>query len=658
MEDRITLNDRYEIIDKIGDGGMAEVFHGYDTILHRDVTIKILRDQYSQNKNFVARFKQEAYAAASLNHANIASVYDVGNEHGIQYIVLEYILGRTLKEIIVEHGPLDYKTAVKYAIGVASALAHAHSKNLVHCDVKSQNILVDTKGIPKITDFGIAKAVGQSNIQGEEKEVMGSVYYLAPEQALGQKVTPQADVYSLGVVLFEMLTGNLPFKGDTPEEVARQHLECQTPSVLQYDPDIPQALDNIVAKALAKNPLQRYGSAQELEHDLIDAEDMLYEYEDADTKRVTAPLEDNKHYADAAVGDETQVISKTAIIKSLNNTAPQKTQPPHKSHTKRYVALFLGALLIMLGFIYGAVQYNKDAIIVPDLKGKTVVQAEEILTKLKLTYSLAEEYNAEVKSGQVCRQNPAAKSRVKEGRKILVVISKGAEPGIVPDVTKKNLGEATVMLHNAQLEVGSVTVKYEKSAPQGSVLAQSTPPGTKLNLNSKVDLTVNISDGQTVVPGLAGLSLDEAKSTLASLGLSLGRINKVNSKEKANTILDADLQAGKVVEKGTSINVNVSMGEDKKKPKEDEKNKDANAANQPATQAPATTTTEKTIEFVVPGSKSKHAVKVTLSDANSSRVIYTGSLEGGARVRQTVTAASGSSIQFYVDDRLMEDKKL
>ena len=160
MEDRITLNDRYEIIDKIGDGGMAEVFHGYDTILHRDVTIKILRDQYSQNKNFVARFKQEAYAAASLNHANIASVYDVGNEHGIQYIVLEYILGRTLKEIIVEHGPLDYKTAVKYAIGVASALAHAHSKNLVHCDVKSQNILVDTKGIPKITDFGIAKAVG------------------------------------------------------------------------------------------------------------------------------------------------------------------------------------------------------------------------------------------------------------------------------------------------------------------------------------------------------------------------------------------------------------------------------------------------------------------------------------------------------------------
>jgi len=160
----------------------------------------------------VARFKQEAYAAASLNHANIASVYDVGNEHGIQYIVLEYILGRTLKEIIVEHGPLDYKTAVKYAIGVASALAHAHSKNLVHCDVKSQNILVDTKGIPKITDFGIAKAVGQSNIQGEEKEVMGSVYYLAPEQALGQKVTPQADVYSLGVVLLKCLPVICPLR--------------------------------------------------------------------------------------------------------------------------------------------------------------------------------------------------------------------------------------------------------------------------------------------------------------------------------------------------------------------------------------------------------------------------------------------------------------
>ena len=665
MEERITLNNRYEIIDKIGDGGMAEVFHGYDTILHRDVTIKILRDQYLQDKNFVARFRHEAYAAASLSHANIANVYDVGNEHGIQYIVLEYIVGRTLKEAIVENGPLDYKTAVKYAIGVASALAHAHSKNLVHCDVKSQNILIDTKGIPKITDFGIAKAVGQSNIQGEEKEVMGSVYYLAPEQALGKKVTPQADVYSLGVVLFEMLTGNLPFKGDTPEEVARQHLECPTPSVRYYDPDIPKVLDNIVAKALAKNPLQRYGSAQELERDLIDAEDMLYEYDD-DVKRVTTPLADNKHGRDSGVGEETQVLSKTAIIHSLNTNTPEQQQKPEPKANKgkKYTALFVAALVFLSAIIYGVIEYTKASIIVPDLKGKTVVQAEEILTKLKLTYSLAEEFNAEVKSGQVCRQNPPAKSRVKEGRKILVVISKGAEPGVVPDVTKKNLGEATVMLHNAQLEVGKVTVKYDKQAPQGSVLSQGTPSGTKLNPGTKVDLIVNISEGQTVVPSLEGLTLSDARSTLASLGLSLGRINKVNSKEKADTVLDADTQAGKIVEKGTTINVNVSQGEDKKtkddkdKAKTDDKNKTPGTQQSSTTETPTEAKVEKTVEFVVPAGKGKRAVKITLSDANSTRVIYTGNVDGGTRVRQSVTVGNDTSVQFYVDDRLVEDRRL
>ena len=212
MEERITLNHRYEIIDKVGGGGMAEVFHGYDTVLHRDVGIKILRDQFIQDKDFVARFRQEACNAAGLSHPNIVNIYDFGSEHDINYIVMEYVVGRTLKEVITDSGALDYQTAVKYAIGIASALKQAHDHAIVHCDVKSQNILIDTKGVAKITDFGIARAFGQPS-ESEERGVIGSVYYLSPEQAAGKPVTAQSDLYSLGVVLFEMLTGQLPMTG-------------------------------------------------------------------------------------------------------------------------------------------------------------------------------------------------------------------------------------------------------------------------------------------------------------------------------------------------------------------------------------------------------------------------------------------------------------
>lgn len=669
MEDRITLNKRYEIIDKIGDGGMAEVFHGFDNVLHRDVSIKILRDQYLQDKNFVARFKQEAYAAASLSHPNIVNVYDVGEEHGIHYIVLEYIVGRSLKECIESNGPLDYKTAIKYAKGIASALNHAHNKNLVHCDVKSHNILIDTKGVAKITDFGIAKAVGQSNIIENKKEVMGSVYYLAPEQATGGKVSPQSDVYSLGVVLFEMLTGNLPYKGETPAEVARQHLECPTPSVCLFDEYLPATLGKIVDKALAKNRFQRYGSAIELYHDLEQAESLLYSDED-NTKRVIAPLEDkNKLSEQACVGDETMIVKKDDILRGLSNNERQTENPaPSKPKTKKVLLIFTAVLLVLAGMIYGISEYSKASIEVPNLQGKTIVEAEEMLTSLNLNYILSEEFNAEIKSGQICKQKPPAGSKVKEGRKILLVISKGAEPGKVPDVTKKNLGEATVILRNAQLEVGKVTVKYDKNAAQGIVLEQSVNAGNMVKIGSKIDLVVNISEGQTVIPSLSGMSLEAAKETLDSLGLKLGQVLKADSGEKAGTIISMEQSSGKVVEKGTAINITVSSGDDKAKAeakkkaeeaakaaakKAEDENKKGENSGEGKNSAPIT----KIMEFVVPG-KGKHSVKLVLSDDSSSRTIYTGYVDGGARIRQTITSHSGNSVQFYVDDKQVEDKRL
>lgn len=657
MEGRITLNGRYEIIDKIGGGGMAEVFHGYDTVLHRDVGIKILRDQFIQDKQFVARFRQEACNAACLSHPNIVNIYDSGNENEIYYIVMEYVVGRSLKEVIQENGALDYKTAVRYAIGIASALKQAHDHSIVHCDVKSQNILIDTKGVPKITDFGIARAFGQPS-NASEKNVIGSVYYLSPEQAAGQPVTPQSDLYSLGVVLFEMLTGKLPYDGDTPLEVARMHLESSTPSARRYDPDIPYYLDNIITKALAKNPRLRYATADDFLTDLKHAQTHLLGDLRGDEDAWSNP---RKH----PVSDETMVISKSdmldGILKPQRAEAAEKrpeaqTEKPQKDGEdsaggllekygkKKLLAFFMAAIVLLSGIIYAILSYTSGDVTVPDLKGKTIVEAEAILTRDKLGYTLTEEYDPKATPGVIIKQNPAAHSRVKAGRKIHLVVSKGPEPGVVPDLKKKTLAEATTMLEKAKLKVGNVTVKYEAGAPKGSVLSQSIAPKQKVSEGTSVDLVVNISGNQTVVPDLSGLSLAEARNQLSSVGLTIGSIQAQESDKAKDTVLSSDPGSGSVIDRGGAVSLVVSAGK-----KEEKKSRSSSGSSGGSS---------RTIGYTVPGSGSAKNVKIIVSDENSTRTIFSDSVAPGTRITRTVTVGSGASVQIYVNGELAEDKAL
>lgn len=658
MEGRITLNGRYEIIDKIGGGGMAEVFHGYDTVLHRDVGIKILRDQFIQDKQFVARFRQEACNAACLSHPNIVNIYDSGNENDIYYIVMEYVVGRSLKEVIQENGALDYKTAVRYAIGIASALKQAHDHSIVHCDVKSQNILIDTKGVPKITDFGIARAFGQPS-NGTDKNVIGSVYYLSPEQAAGQPVTPQSDLYSLGVVLFEMLTGKLPYDGDTPLEVARMHLESSTPSARRYDPDIPYYLDNIITKALAKNPRLRYATADDFLTDLKRAQthllgDMGGEEETWNDAR--------KH----PVSDETMVISKSDMLDGLLKpqtaeaaekspaAGPEKPDPKKKEEPetllekygkKKLLAFFMAAIVLLSGVIYAILSYTSGDVTVPDLKGKTIVEAEAILTKDKLGYTLTEAYDATATPGVIIKQNPAAHSRVKAGRKIQLVVSKGPEPGVVPELKKKTLAEATTMLEKAKLKVGTVTVKYEAGAGKGTVLSQSIAPKQKVSEGTSVDLVVNISGNQTVVPGLAGMSLAEARNQLSSVGLTIGSIQTQKSDQAKDTVLSSDPGSGSVMDRGGAVSLVVSAGK-----KEEKKSRSSSGSSGGGS--------TRTIGYTVPGSGSAKNVKIIVSDDSSTRTIFSDSVAPGTRITRTVNVGSGASVQIYVNGELAEDKSL
>ena len=657
MEGRITLNGRYEIIDKIGGGGMAEVFHGYDTVLHRDVGIKILRDQFIQDKQFVARFRQEACNAACLSHPNIVNIYDSGNENDIYYIVMEYVVGRSLKEVIEENGALDYKTAVRYAIGIASALKQAHDHSIVHCDVKSQNILIDTKGVPKITDFGIARAFGQPS-NASEKNVIGSVYYLSPEQAAGQPVTPQSDLYSLGVVLFEMLTGKLPYDGDTPLEVARMHLESSTPSARRYDPDIPYYLDNIITKALAKNPRLRYATADDFLMDLKHAQTHLLGDTGLDEDAWTQPRK-------KPVSDETMVISKSDMLDGLlqsqnaeaaghhpgegpgkreHGETPEKETWLDRYGKKKLLAFFLAAIVVLSGVIYAILSYTSGDVTVPDLKGKTIVEAEAILTKDKLGYTLTEEYDAKATPGVIIKQNPAAHSRVKAGRKIHLVVSKGPEPGVVPDLKKKTLTEATAMLEKAKLKVGSVTVKYEAGAPKGTVLSQSIAPKQKVSEGTSVDLVVNISGNQTVVPSLDGMSLTEARNQLNHMGLTIGSIQTAESDKAKDTVLSSDPGSGSVLDKGSAVSLVVSAGK-----KEEKKNRSTSGSSGGSS---------RTIGYTVPGSGSAKNVKIIVSDDSSTRTIFSDAVAPGTRITRTVNVGSGASVQIYVNGELAEDKAL
>ena len=649
MEERITLNHRYEIIDKVGGGGMAEVFHGYDTVLHRDVGIKILRDQFIQDKDFVARFRQEACNAAGLSHPNIVNIYDFGSEHDINYIVIEYVVGRTLKEVITDSGALDYQTAVKYAIGIASALKQAHDHAIVHCDVKSQNILIDTKGVAKITDFGIARAFGQPS-ESEERGVIGSVYYLSPEQAAGKPVTAQSDLYSLGVVLFEMLTGQLPYDGDTPAEVARQHLTSPTPSARRYDPEIPYDLDAIVTKALAKNPLLRYKTDDDFLSDLRRVETRLRKAETAAEESLSP------HHK--GVSDETIIIRSEEMGDGLlhktplrdenpdNGAAAGEKEPPKKNKTKKMLGLFIGAIFLLSALIYGLVGYSSGDIAVPDVKGKTLVEAEAILKDNNLDFTLKEEFDAKVPTGTVIKQSPGAGSHVKAGRKIQLTVSKGAEPGVVPDLKGKNLAEATEMLHAAKLAVGKVTVQYKEGAAQGAVLSQDIEAGKKVAAGTKVDLVVNISKGQSVVPDLKGLTLSDARERLSSMGLMVGSVTTKEDSAPKGTVIGAEPEFGKVLSEGSVVTLIVSGGK-----KEEKKQKETSGT-------PSQAAKTYTVSFTVPGSGSAKQVKIVASDATSSRVLYSGSAAPGTRLRETVTLGQDASVQFYVNGALVEDRSL
>lgn len=531
------LADRYELKELIGQGGMADVYLAYDDILKREVAVKILRSSLTGDPIYITRFHREARAAAALCHRNIVEIYDVGEEDDLYYIVMEYVRGQTLKELINKRGALHYVEAVDIMKQVVSATALAHSMGIVHRDLKPQNILVTDSGIVKIADFGIASIQSLSQVT-QTDTIMGSLHYLAPEIARGEKATPQSDIYALGVVFYELLRGDVPFNGESPVNIALKHMRDEIPSVRAYNPAIPQSVENIIIKATAKNTNNRYQCADDMLDDLDTCLERL------DEEKLTF---DQVNTDPTIIASDSQFFTKTAPIDpettqtEIEEIKPQdeKKKEPMDKKKKIAIGVAIGAVIVCLAIVAGffLLGGNKDGMMM-DLVGKTEKEATALL--IDKGYKVSDDVNYELsdkyEKGLVVATDPEAGHAINKGDTVTLTLSKGKYI-IMEDYTGVSYDTAYKKL----TKLGYKVKKYEKSDDEykaGIVIGQSISEGEKQDPNEKGKIiTLTVSKGVTItVPSLYGQDINAAKSTLESQGFTNVKLSVLPSPTDSATI--------------------------------------------------------------------------------------------------------------------------
>lgn len=591
------LAGRYELIEKIGEGGMAVVYKARCRLLNRFVAIKILRPEFTEDETFVDNFKKESQAAAGLTHPNIVSVYDVGKEGNINFIVMELVEGKPLSQIIAEKGRLDYKEAINVARQVASALSLAHKNQIIHRDVKPHNVLITSTGVAKLADFGIARAVTNSPVvDGTNNKVMGSVHYLSPEQARGSYLDERSDIYSLGIVLYEMLTGKVPFDGDNAISIALMHInETMTPPT-QLVSGIPPQLERVVMKATDKYQTNRYASADELiaELDNIDFITKVmgskafgefgpdYPERRDDFGRRT-PYDGGKvRKIDVEPEPEDETETEDRIRYEHEKAKKKNRETGNKKQSSKLIAVILvlvliigGAGLFALGSMLGFFGSENTDVTVPPLTGKTYDQAASELEALGLVIKEGEQvYSPDQEKGKITSQTPKEGSVVGIGTAVEVNISRGKKDGVVPNVVNKDLAAAEAYLAEFGFKLGTQT-QVESHLPKGTVISQSPEAGDKAN--SGASINVEVSDGKgkemTKVPNLYGLSKEQADAALAAEGLTVDVDNikyEENEFAPANTVLYQTIQPESEVEVGSKVGYTLAKAPEAVVPPTDE----------------------------------------------------------------------------------------
>ncbi|WP_300624559.1 Stk1 family PASTA domain-containing Ser/Thr kinase [uncultured Megasphaera sp.] len=633
------LDNRYKILEEVGTGGMAVVYKAQDILLDRIVAVKILHAKYGDDHDFVVRFRQEAQAAAKLSHPNIVNIYDVGYDENVHYIVMEYVRGETLKEYIEKHGHLPINTSIQITFDIGEALENAHKNGIVHCDIKPHNILVTETGRIKVADFGIARAVNSSATNKDDHAVLGSVHYFSPEQASGGPVDERTDIYSLGVVMYEMMTGVVPFEGETAISVALQHVQDDIPLPTKYNRRIPRLVEQCILKAMAKNPDDRFQSIAEMMSELRLSQGFV------NTNKGAMPIIKNNF-----------ATQKLPPLKS-----PEEDQKKNifsrvldsiSSHSKKSIIIgMLGVFVVafMWAFFSFGNFWSTQDITVPDVTGKQVEIAKEILSKEHLNVSINEIESDEVPVGEVITQTPSGGAVVKENRTIYLTVSKGNQGSevLMPDLRDLTLDEAKKKLSEIGLTIGSVHYAESEKYENGKIISQSPASPRKVAKGSSVDVIIcrkadkknDAKNGQDA-PTVSGMTLDTAMKTLENAGYIVGNVTNLDA-SKDNALAKVVKQSPR---SGNVVDLTVEYGAAAVS--------DGSANNQ----EPAGTPHYGTVNISVPSGASSQHVQIVVTDDNGSRVVYDKNQSGGDSITKNISGVGKTRVKVYINNSLVQDQ--
>ena len=564
------ISGRYKILQLIGGGGMSNVYLAHDIILNRDVAMKILRYDFTNEEELHRRFQREALSATSLTHPNIVSVYDVGEDEDMHYIVMEYIKGKTLKQYIQEFSPLSAARSVHIMKQLTSAITHAHENGIIHRDIKPQNILMDEDGNVKITDFGIATSLGATSYT-QTNTVIGTVHYLSPEQARGGIATEKSDIYALGIVLYELLTGELPFSGESAVSIALKHLQSETPSVRDFDATIPQSVENIVLKATAKDTNHRYASAAAMEMDLESCLSVKRINEpkfrlpvDDDATKIIPIIKEPK----TTQSDQPPMLSKTVKLEKKPVDSPATKQMP-KQKKKWPLIVGVVVLLAIIGIVAVAM-LTPNKYQVPDVANKPIDEAIKILQDAGFTIGEQDERNSEeVEKGNVIETSPRAGLEKVKGTEIDLIVSLGKETDIMDDFVGKQSEQVISILEGQEYKKITINEVYSDES-SGVILEQSPEAGEEIIIKeTEVVLTISIGQEKVSVIDLYGFNEANLKEYERSSGFKINsaKDRKYSDTIPAGSVLEQSPKAGSMLVKGGTINVVLSKGPEAKKEK-------------------------------------------------------------------------------------------
>lgn len=565
------LGNRYELLEKVGEGGMATVYKAKCHYLNRFVAIKILKDQFCSDKEFVEKFKREATSVASLSDNNIVNIYDVGSENNIHYIVMEYVDGKTLKELIVEKGKIESKETVRISKQIASALVCAHRNNIIHRDIKPHNILVTKEGIIKVTDFGIAKASNSATITNSSK-VMGSAHYFSPEQAKGGFVDSRTDIYSLGIVMYEMLVGKVPFDGESPVSVAVKHIQNEVVAPKEIDDKIPESLNSVVLKCLEKNPVKRYQTIKNLEEDLARIENNesilngSSNISENDVTRVMDTAVINDKIKEMAQNDEYEDDDEEYEDDEYEDEEDEiedkkKRSNKGKTNKKLILGIAMAVLFLVVGSVSAYLAFNKSGgkkVEVPNVVGLTKEEAQKVLSEKKLKLVVAQKVKNEKKEGTIIESYPKSGEKVAENSEVRVSISSG-NVVVVPNLKGMELEAAKKAIQDLKLKVGNVKYEFNDNVAAGKVISQT--PDIDAELKEGEEISLVISNGPEIkystVPNLIGKSIDGAQNALANAGLSMGSSKAIITQDQSldGQVASQSIGAGQSIKQGSSVSI-------------------------------------------------------------------------------------------------------